>query len=361
MKNKIKILLLVLLVILLVPIIIMSYYNTPLRITINDNEYIIYKDTEQIDLVSYNANDSINITKNNNNFNTSIANQKLKAKRMISIPHQKINKDNYLTLNIKYLTGKKREIKINILPSTFPELKVEGQSKLVGDYYLSTIKDNTMFNYQIIINEKGEIAYYRLTPNKTYYFTKQDNDTYTYIEDNNLIILDSYFNLSKSISNVKNYLYINNDEYITYYDNKLSYLNNEEIIWELEEPVGSMSLDLDGNILIVDTTKNIIKKISIKDGKVLWKITNKKIKEPLNIVPTSKNKYTILTSSKRINIELNKKNQISTIKVKDTNLEELYIKDSNTLKKYKNDNNTIIEDNDIKIEINCNISSISKE
>ena len=102
MKDKIKLLLLLALVILIIPIIIMSYYNTPLRITINNNEYIIYKDTEEIDLISYNSNDNLNITKNNNNFNTYIDDLKLKYNHMISIPHQKIDKDNYLTLKIKY-------------------------------------------------------------------------------------------------------------------------------------------------------------------------------------------------------------------------------------------------------------------
>ncbi len=357
MKNKIRLLLLLIIIILLIPIFISTYYSTPLKIIINNQEYIIYQDTKEINLISYNSNDPINITKKTLFYNTTINDNKLKYDKMISIPHLEINNNNTITLDINYLTGKKRHITINTMPTTFPGITIKGSTNVVGDYYLSTIKDNTIFNYQIIINEQGKIKYYKQTENKTYDFTKQSDNKYTYIENNTLYILDEYFNQYKSVSDVEKYIYLKEDDYIIYYQNKVKRITDNELVWELESNVYSMNLDLDNNLLLVNNQDSIIKKIDINTSKTIWTINNKKqskkkkITSPLEIIPISNNKYNIILKNKQVTIKMKGK-KIKSYK-------------KNNLKKdltitYK-DNNTTIKDKDITIDIKGPISSVSKK
>ncbi len=376
MKKRFKLLIIFIIIILLIPVFISTYYSTPLKLIINDTEYVIYQDTEKINLISYNTNDSINITKKTRLFNTKIDDNKIYFDKMISIPHQDINSNNKINLSIKYITGKKRNININIVPSFFPDLNIEGNTKLVGDYYISTTKDNTIFNYQIIINEQGKIKYYKQTENKTMYFTKQvnkNNETrYTYIEKNNLYILDNYFKEYKVIPNVEQYIYYDDNDYIICYDNHLKRITNNETIWDLEIPVLSMSIDYDNNLLLV-SENNLIKKINVDTGKNIWTINNTKgtikltkkqpINNPQKIISTSKNVYCILTDNKQIIIKINPtKKRILSYKSSKTNLADKQLIDTNNyLTTTIDDDITIVKDKDMTININYPISSVFKK
>lgn len=373
MNKKIRIILLILLLLLTIPVLISSYENTPIKLIINDKEYTIYKDTEEINLVEYNTYDSIIITKKTINYRTILEKEKLKYNKPITIPRQKINSDNKLNIEIKYFFHKNKNIKINILPSTFPSINISGSSKYVGDYYLSTIKENTIFNYQIIINEYGEIIYYKQTEHPTYDFQK-NNNLYTYIENNNLIIQNNKD--IKIIPNAEQYLFIDDDKYIIYSDNNLRYQVNDDIIWKQETSLKNISLDLDNNILLVDKDNNRITKIDLETGSLIWKIdsqkgmfklsTKQKISSIITIYPINKNQYQILTEKKLINIKLNeKKKKISSFTTEKNNLTNKILVDPET-NTFLETNGSIIEEKNsketyLKIETNIALSTITKK
>ncbi len=374
MKDKLHIIIAIIILILLIPISINSYYSTPLKLMINNQEYIIYQDTEEINLLSYNTSDELLITKKTINFNTKINHQKIKYNHMASFGHQLIQKDNSLNIEINYITGKKRNIKLNIYPSTLEQIQTEGSSIYVGNYYTSTVKDRTIFNYQIIINEKGNITYYRQTPIPTYNFQKHEN-TYTYIEDQNLIITDEYFNIIKKISNVEKYIYYDKNSYVIYANNKLQYIQDNETIWELDEQIDNLIEDIDHHLLITNNEKNTIKKINKENSKNIWQISNSKgtfkltkkqqIKNLKSIIPMDTNTYIVLTDNKKIIIKLNPtKKKITSFKSVSTNLESISmynLENQKYLKITKEENTTIIEDNNLKIEIPIPISTIEKK
>ena len=372
MKNKIRIILLVVIILLTIPIIISTNYNSPIKLIINNQEYIIYEDTEELNLREYNAYDDLTIVKKTLKSNVKVDNKKLKYNKLLNINKQNINKNNKHVIEIKYMTGKKRKININIYPSTLKDINTSGNSKFYGDYYLSTINEKTIFNYQLIINEEGSIVYYKQTESPSYYFQKNklnDEVLYTYIQNNNLIVEDDKFSIINTISDVDRYVVLSNG-IVVYGNNKLRYIEDNKEIWSLDKKIDNIFIDNDNVLLTID---NRIEKIDVSSGLLIWKIDSKKgtyklsnkqkISNIKSIVNIGNNKYRIITDKKIIDITLGKK-KIKSFKSKKISNGDIYLVDYESgtyISKSIDKGNSIYEENNLRIEINANVSGIYKK
>ena len=164
-----------------------------------------------------------------------------------------------------------------------------------------------------------------------------------------------------------------------YGNNKIILQKNNEVVWEQDEKIKSISQDLDGNILIVNADNKIEKKEK-ETGKLIWKLdqekgtfklsSKQKLSNVFKIVPISNNEYKIITENKLITIKLNlKKKKITSFKTEKNNLLDFINidRETNTYLKTKiEDNTTIIQEESgsnryITIETSSLLSTITKK
>ena len=130
-----------------------------------------------------------------------------------------------------------KSYKINTLPSQFPEYEFDGQSSEDGEYYVTTyqLQIRKKQHYIYKLNKKGEIIFYRATPNISYNFKKNivnDKIRYTYLESYGELSLGFTLSLpTKLIVLDEQYNKINEIYYTSTNDNEEKKLDNHDYLY----------------------------------------------------------------------------------------------------------------------------------
>jgi len=187
MKLKIKFLIGVIVIIVLILIyLVFEFNNKDIVIYVGDEKIILdYEDDNPIDLNSFNS-EFDTIIKEKSLLHKIKVNGKF-VNNQIDLGKVNIEKDKVLEVEVSYITGEKKQYKINILPSNFPSYTVKGKSEYEGDYYTSTYSFEYDKNHYIFkLDEEGKMLFYKKTNMVSFDFKKHFNSQgkvrYLYLE-----------------------------------------------------------------------------------------------------------------------------------------------------------------------------------
>jgi len=329
-----KILFLIFIIIILIPLIITTYQNTQIILDINGEEIIIYKDTQDINLTSYNANIPLTITKKSQLLNVSIDNQKLAPHETINLGFQSLTSSNTKEIKVTYLNKRERTITLHLLPETLSEVEVANSSLYAGDYYTTTLKDNsTIFNYLLIYNTHGSLIFYKRLDNHIINFEKHYNSNneirYTYlteIEEDayKLIVLDENMQIIDEVGYLENdnstylkspnYIYLDDFHYIlsTYKEsivtaNQTKYKLSQDTLHLLDYHIEEIK---DNTILWEDKTSNHSSLLSLVSNKDLLYEEYSNYTNPVSLIlDEGDNNIIIAFNNLNTVIKFNRENQ----------------------------------------------------
>ncbi len=296
MKKKYLKLIIILVVILLVGSIYLFFKNASVKIIINNEEFILDKESKVIDLNTLNSDFATFIEIIPKNYKVKINNKIISKPQKVSLGILKLNSENKIKIEIKkYGTNKWKSFIINTLPSKFLEYDFFGEGGDDLEYYLTTYKLDVYKNQHYIykLDKKGNVTFYRSVDDISYNFKKNkigNKVRYTYLERVNknnvgtnvffptkLVVLNEKYEKLEEIffKDSNKYLNLDNHDYIYLGD-------NHYILATFEEKVESEFPNLKEKEVSVWNSRIQ----EVKDNKILWEfqsVNNKNLYDYVNL------------------------------------------------------------------------------
>ena len=273
-----------------------------------NKDIVIYIGNEKVILKYDETSVNIDLQTFSSEFDTIISEKELFAEIIVNgekIEKKKnlgrldINKSSTLEVEVRYLFGKTKKYSINLLPSTFPDYTVKGESNYEGDYYTSTYSFDYDGNHYIFkMNKAGEIIFYKKTNMVAFDFRKEISKNgeirYLYLEafENDfdgatsllpchLVVLDENYNEIDRITHIKSNgkrLKLENHGYIYFDDNHYILVAYETVTNQINDKEYNVY-----NCVIQE----------IRDGQVLWEFNSKDYEELYDYSTLEKLDYSI--------------------------------------------------------------------